>query len=162
MVPCSLSRHSALFRTSSRYHRVAETASAPKSSSRDIAVGEIDLPQFAVCLRAGSWTTRPQEALWPSCWRWRHLCRLSAKVPPPRQPSCLCLPELSSTAGTFAVESTQQRVERGRLGKGQDRLERERVAVCVVAIGHAATPSDERENLLILREGLITRKRGER
>jgi hypothetical protein len=39
------------------------------------AGGHIDLLQFRTALRHVGWTNHPLEGAWPSCWRWRHLCR---------------------------------------------------------------------------------------
>jgi hypothetical protein len=36
--------------------------------------GHIDLVQFSVPRTNSGWTKRPQEGVWPSCWRWWHLC----------------------------------------------------------------------------------------
>jgi hypothetical protein len=80
-------------------------SSSPVGSER---TGDVCALQFADSQTAGGWTNNPQNAA-------QRLCsggETSAGLPTrcrPLEPSCLCLGEFSSTAGTFDVEATQRR-----------------------------------------------------
>ena len=50
----------------------------------------------------------------------------------------LCLFKLAATAGTFAIESANQPIERRRLWKRCNRLECQRVSVRIVSISHTS------------------------
>ena len=75
----------------------------------------IDRLQFVDFQSARGWTNHPLEGAWPSCWRWRHLCRFGGLL------------HTSSRIGSKSGKECGQLME--RIGGGRCNLQHEAIAI---------------------------------